>query len=50
MLVERILQRPDLAALDLGLAIFSDPAVAAWKARLEALPGVDRAHPPHWRQ
>jgi glutathione S-transferase len=25
------------------------PAVAAWMARIEALPGYDKTYPPHWR-
>jgi glutathione S-transferase len=27
----------------------SHPAVGAWMARIEALPGYDRTFPPHWR-
>jgi glutathione S-transferase len=26
------------------------PAIAAWIKRVEALPGYDRAYPPHWRE
>ena len=26
------------------------PAIAAWIARIEALPGYDRTYPPHWRE
>ncbi len=26
------------------------PAVAAWAARVESLPGYDRTYPPHWRE
>ena len=25
------------------------PKLARWMARVEALPGADRAYPPHWR-
>ncbi len=25
------------------------PSLAAWAARIEAMPGYDRAYPPHWR-
>lgn len=49
MLSSRILARPDIAKLALGVDPFTDPALKAWKDRLEAIPGVDRAHPPHWR-
>jgi len=50
MLIDRIMKRPDIAALELGIAPFAEPAVQAWKARVEALPGVDRAYPPHWKE
>jgi hypothetical protein len=25
------------------------PATAAWRARIQALPGYERTYPPHWR-
>lgn len=50
MLLDRVLGKPELRALELGVDTFAEPGIAAWKARLEALPGVARAHPPHWSQ
>ncbi|MGE0718557.1 MAG: glutathione S-transferase family protein [Alphaproteobacteria bacterium] len=41
------------AAKPLGLTIVPlsgrYPKLAAWQARIEALPGYDRTYPPHWR-
>lgn len=50
-LLERISARPEVEALDLGLpAVGTDhPRVADFKDRFSQLPGVDRAHPPHWK-
>lgn len=50
-LIERISARPEVEALDLGLpALATDhPRVADFKDRFSQLPGVDRAHPPHWK-
>lgn len=44
--------KPEAAALELGLSEFSHryPALAAWMERVEALPGYEKAYPPHWRQ
>ena len=25
------------------------PAIATWRARIQALPGYERTYPPHWR-
>ena len=43
--------KPGVDALDLGLAPLGAryPALAAWLARIEALPGYERTYPPHWR-
>ncbi|MBL4684695.1 MAG: glutathione S-transferase family protein [Nannocystaceae bacterium] len=49
MLIDRIVSKPDVAALGLGLAPFEDDTMRRWKGRIEALPGVERAYPPHWR-
>ncbi len=36
--------------VDLGSLEARVPAVFAWKARLEAMPGVPQTYPPHWRE
>lgn len=43
--------KPAAAPFDTGLLPLDAryPAVAAWMARVEALPGYDRTYPPHWR-
>jgi len=43
--------KEDAAALDLQVAPLGEhfPHLAAWSQRIEALPGYDRAYPPHWR-
>jgi glutathione S-transferase len=43
--------KPAAAAFDHGLTPFDQkyPALAAWAARVEALPGYERTYPPHWR-
>ena len=48
----RIAARSELKALDLGFDGWRQrwPAVAGWFDRMEALPGYDRAYPPHWRE
>ena len=50
-LFERISARPELEALDLGLPTLATdhPRVADFKDRFSQLPGVERAHPPHWK-
>jgi len=42
--------KPEAAPLDLDLLPFAKhyPKLSQWMARLEALPGADRAYPPHW--
>jgi glutathione S-transferase len=37
--------------LELGVLPLAStyPALAAWMARMEALPGYQRTYPPHWR-
>jgi glutathione S-transferase len=49
--IERIATRPTAAPLDLALMPVAAryPHVAAWCARIEALPGYDATFPPHWR-
>ena len=51
-LLLRVSQRPEAAALELGLAGFEArfPSIAVWMQRVEQLPGYDRTYPPHWRQ
>jgi glutathione S-transferase len=43
--------KPAAAAFEHGLTPFAEkyPALAAWVARIEALPGYERTYPPHWR-
>jgi glutathione S-transferase len=48
-----LLRAADRAAsgpFDLGLGAFASdyPGLAAWMARIEALPGYARTYPPHW--
>lgn len=47
----RAAAREEARALDLGFDGWREtyPAIAAWCARVEALPGYDRTYPPHWR-
>jgi glutathione S-transferase len=35
---------------DLGASAMLPPEIAAWKARIESLPFLDRTIPPHWTQ
>jgi glutathione S-transferase len=35
---------------DLGAQALLPPSIAAWKARVEALPFLDRTIPPHWTE
>jgi glutathione S-transferase len=50
-LIDRISKRPEIGQLDLGLpALTADhPRLADFQQRFSQLPGVDRAHPPHWK-
>ena len=43
--------RFEARAREIGLLSFTQdhPNIAAWIARIEALPGYDRTFPPHWR-
>ncbi len=52
MFVHRAAGKDAARPLDLGLSPLSEkyPNLAAWQARIEALPGYDRTYPPHWRQ
>lgn len=49
--LERGLQKPAAAGFAFPYALLrqTHPAVGAWMARVEALPGYDRTFPPHWR-
>ncbi|MGH1343902.1 MAG: glutathione S-transferase family protein [Nannocystales bacterium] len=49
-LIDRMAARPEVAELDLGVSTLAHahPRLADFKRRFAALPGVDRAHPPHW--
>jgi glutathione S-transferase len=46
----RAATRPAAAKFELGLLPFEStwPALSAWCARLEAIPGVNETWPPHW--
>jgi glutathione S-transferase len=50
--LERALSRPGAAAIDHGLRPLGAtlPRLAAWVARVEALPGYAATYPPHWRE
>jgi glutathione S-transferase len=43
--------RAEARTTELGLFPFAEryPAIGAWIARIEALPGYERTFPPHWR-
>jgi glutathione S-transferase len=47
----RAAAKDNAASLDLGLLPLQEPypQLAAWVERAEALPGYERAYPPHWR-
>lgn len=49
-ILERMAARPDVQELQLGLAMLDGvhPRLHDFKTRFSALPGVERAHPPHW--
>ena len=51
MSLMRAATRPAAAALTLGMLPLEQtyPALAAWVARIEAIPGYDKTYPPHWR-
>lgn len=51
MQLMRAAGREEALALDLGLAPLAEcfPAMARWCQRIEALPGYERAYPPHWK-
>lgn len=44
--------KPAAETLDLGFVPLDEtyPALATWRQRVVALPGYDRAYPPHWRE
>ncbi|MEC3947967.1 glutathione S-transferase family protein [Sphingobium sp. HWE2-09] len=50
-LLRRVAARPDAIGLGIGLDALDAqlPALRAWVARMEAMPGYDEAYPPHWR-
>jgi glutathione S-transferase len=49
--VLRAAGKPEAPAFEPGLLPFDEryPALAAWLARVEAMPGYERTYPPHWR-
>ncbi len=51
MSLMRAATRPAAASLPLGMLPLTEtyPALAAWVARVEAIPGYDKTYPPHWR-
>jgi glutathione S-transferase len=50
--IERAVGKPGAETVDHGLrplgAAF--PKLAAWVARVEAIPGYEATYPPHWRE
>jgi glutathione S-transferase len=50
--IERALGKPGADTVDHGLRPLSSafPKLAAWVARVEAIPGYDATYPPHWRE
>lgn len=50
--IERAFSKPAAETLDHGLRPLSGvlPALGAWIARIEALPGYEATFPPHWRE
>jgi glutathione S-transferase len=51
MSLMRAVTRPAAEGLNLGMLPLNRvyPHLAAWVARIEALPGYDKTYPPHWR-
>ena len=51
MSLMRAVTRPAAEGLHLGILPLNRvyPHLAAWVARIEALPGYDKTYPPHWR-
>lgn len=49
--IERAAGKPAAASFEFALLPFAEryPTIAAWCARIEALPGYERTYPPHWR-
>jgi glutathione S-transferase len=49
--LERAARKPEARAFELSVDPLEHryPALAAWVARIEALPGYERTFPPHWR-
>ncbi|WP_374445190.1 glutathione S-transferase family protein [Stella sp.] len=50
--VERAAGKEAARAIDLGVRPLAAryPRLAAWQARIEAMPGYERTYPPHWRE
>lgn len=50
--LERAFGKPGAETVEHGLGPLAQvfPRLAAWCARIEALPGYDAAYPPHWRE
>jgi len=51
MVLLRAMEKDEAVLLNLGFLPFDDhyPNIAAWMARIEALPGYNETYPPHWR-
>ena len=49
--LERAFGKPSASLVEHGLSPLAAtfPKLAAWAARIEALPGYDATYPPHWR-
>lgn len=50
--LERAFGKPGAETIEHGLGPLPQvfPQLAAWCARVEALPGYDATYPPHWRE
>lgn len=50
-MLRRVAARPEAIQMALGLKDLGVrlPALGAWLARMETMPGYDAAYPPHWR-
>ena len=50
--IERAASKPGAETIDHGLRPLASafPKLAAWVARIEAIPGYDATYPPHWRE
>ena len=50
--LERALSKPAADTFEHGMKPLAKafPKLAAWVARIEAIPGYDKTYPPHWRE